>query len=477
MATFQYIDNQGRTRTVEADDANLALQNATDIARTSGVQLVNQTPQINLSQIQDTTPTQLPQQEQPPVVPPPNFLTTSQIEQTPEDELRQKRTALETEIQTLEQQMANRTTTRNTALGDAGVFDDMRSLTGLRDELRRVQDEEIAIPVRARQDLRGTGATVREFQQRTTPQLENNLLEQLTASRRVSSLTDIINTNINIIDTQLQAQNEREDFIYSQKQKQLQTIETVYGNILTERQKMAVEERKQQWALELETIKSENDLKSSIVKNIISNGGSVSGNPLDMSVGQLSSISSRLAKSLTSAVSVAAMDKDKDIGVLRGLQDLENAINLYEQKVNKYGVVNARNPNSAILDSTYQNALQAYRRAVDLGALQGADIQLVEAAIRPAVDRSLLGRKSNTKLETGVVNSINTAREVIESNRNNLVQTVATKQPTWVGTPYFQDVTGINPGNVSYNQAQSLLGSIPSSNVGSTPQFFSNIKI
>lgn len=235
----------------------------------------------------------------------------------PEEQLSRTATAISNEITALEEKMANRQSQRNDLLDDAEVFDDMRALNELKAELRSAQDRDIEIPIEARQKLRGRQATKTEFNQETSPKLEQNLLRTLAASRNVSALTDTINTNIQIIDSQIEAETIRDEFLYKQKQQRLEKVEQVYGNIITEKQKLALEDKKFQNELILEGIKTENSLRSDLIKDIAKKGvGGVQLQGLmNASVDELLTFSSNLSSpSRWSEMSFeeAAMTLDKE---------------------------------------------------------------------------------------------------------------------------------------------------------------------
>lgn len=179
---------------------------------------------------------------------------------------------LQDEITTIEERMANRSADRNAALDTAGVFDDLRKLNESKARLREAQDREIEIDVKGRQKLRGNQATKTEFDQLTRPDLEKNVLEQLAASRETSRLTDDINTNINIIDSQIDALTKQDEFLYKQKQSRLDTVTKIYGDIMTEEQKRLAEERKFGYDVALEGLKTENTLRSDLLKDIAKKG-------------------------------------------------------------------------------------------------------------------------------------------------------------------------------------------------------------
>lgn len=258
MATYKYIDRQGQEQTVEAATVPEALSRANNIAPNSGLELI-QAPQgdtINLGQI-DTSVVPLPNAALQPApapapIQPTPFATVPQVQETEEERLLRRRSELGTEISALESRISTSAQRRDTALTEAGVFDDIRRLNELKAEQRRIQDREIEIPIEARQDLRGRRATTTEFQQRTTPQLENQALEALAASRNVSALTDIVNTNLAVIDSRIQAEKEADEFLYTNRIQQLNTIESAYSTLLSDRQKAMLEEQKALAALSKE---------------------------------------------------------------------------------------------------------------------------------------------------------------------------------------------------------------------------------
>lgn len=208
---------------------------------------------------------------------------------TPEGKLENTAKTIADEIATLEEKMSKREQNRTTALDEAGVFEDMQTLNGLKDQLRTAQDRGLEIPIEGRQKLRGQQATKTEFNQLTNPALEKNVLEQLSASRATSRLTDTINTNIAIIDQTIKAETEADEFLYTQKQKRLETVQSIYGDIMTEKQKQAAADQKFQYDLLLEGVKSDNSLRSDLIKEIAKKGvtGGQLGDVMNMSIDEL----------------------------------------------------------------------------------------------------------------------------------------------------------------------------------------------
>lgn len=288
MARFRYIDNEGRQRTIEAIDAQTAISSAVNIAPNSGVFLdtANSISPILKDGVDLSMVGNVGAIVPVPVAPPPitqvdsfvspkalsvvsfrdnpdgtttNFLSDGTSETgrlsvgannegtfTPQQgsTLSSGISSVRNEIKIIEDRMAIRSAQRVDALEGAGVFDDMRRLNKLNADLRLAQDRQLEVPIEQRQALRGRGATLTEFEQATRPELEKAALQELISSRSSTRLTDTINTNIKIIDTKINAEKERDEFIYKQKQDYLKTLETNYANIITEQQKIAFEERK-----------------------------------------------------------------------------------------------------------------------------------------------------------------------------------------------------------------------------------------
>lgn len=189
-------------------------------------------------------------------------ITTPQ-DTTGADDLTSRIGTLQKEITDLETSISNRSTNRQSAYQEAGIFDDIRTLNELKTNLKKAQDEEIAIGIEAEDRLEGRGATITEYGQTTSGDLRENLLKQLTASRQVESLTNIINTNTALINQKVDEQYQSDVFLLDNKNKRLDNIVKSYGDIMTENQKANLEAVKQQNAIELENIKFKNDLMKS----------------------------------------------------------------------------------------------------------------------------------------------------------------------------------------------------------------------
>lgn len=318
MAKYQYATKDGQLKTIDAESASAAMAQVkgfADAAANTGVIAVLDNPAskvitkdgaVDVSKVPaaasdvqpfaetTTTPTTTS-------TPPPAFLdVSSDNPDTALTNLARSATAIQSDITDLEAKMANRANERNQGYQDAGVFDDMRQLNKLKDELRTAQDRQTEIPIESRQNLRGRQATKTEFAADTRPKLEDAALQELTASRATSRLTDTINTNIAIVDSRIQAETDADQFLYTQKQKRLADITTVYGNIMTEKQKAAAQEAQFQNDLVLENIKTTNSLRSDLIKDIAKKGigGTQLQGIMNASVDELLQFSAQLSSSV-----------------------------------------------------------------------------------------------------------------------------------------------------------------------------------
>lgn len=201
----------------------------------------------------------------------PNTPTT----QTQED----PRIKLQEEIDALGLNISKKESQRTADYEDNGIFEDVQQLNQLKDKLRAAEDKQIAIPIEERQRLRGHGATKTELAQSTRPQLENAALEALTASRQASGLSDVISTNIAIIDQRLEAEYEEKKYVYDTKINQLQKIEKLHSDILNADQASALERQKFSQNVQLESLKTDNSLRNDLIKELVKQG--VSGVELE----------------------------------------------------------------------------------------------------------------------------------------------------------------------------------------------------
>lgn len=186
---------------------------------------------------------------------------------------------------------------------------------------------------------------------------------------------------------------------------------------------------------------------------------------------QLANVYSTIAerKSATNAAKIdtpesGAMDKDPDFKKIKGNSELKAALTEYQRAVEEAGgAVRSNNPKSGTLENKYGAVLQAYRAAVDLGALQGADIALVDNVIKKAVydnvgfwgtvgSLGIANAVRDSRNTRAVNNSIKSAFDTIDTTNQRLTGILATKNPSWLETPYYQAVT---TGSIPNSQSQS----------------------
>lgn len=195
--------------------------------------------------------------------------TLTPVEVTPSEDqnnvkaLLDESNKLQTEITSLEQSIADKSKNRQSAYEEAGVFDDIKRLNELKDTLK--------VKLEERQKLRGTGATSTEFAQATTPRLEKNYLES-------AALSNIVTANIAAIDQQIQDKYDTDTFLLESKNKRLDNITKTYGDIITSEQNARLEQAKQANLIELENLKTFNEITKNAAAEAIKKGA----NPNDV---------------------------------------------------------------------------------------------------------------------------------------------------------------------------------------------------
>lgn len=290
---------------------------------------ITQSPNIDMAFVPENVPTVPEKRDEfdtivQEIVPTPIETPTIQtVEQTKEtqDPLIARQAQLQEEIKAMEEAMARRTAVRTEELDVAGVFADMRKLNDLRAQLKEAEDRSTEIPLEAKQRLRGTGATKTEFAQTTLPELEKSALSELVASRQVSRLTDTINTNIAIIDQQLKGINDQQDFVYKQKQQELENVQKIYGDIMTEAQKARAEEAKLVNDITMAQFKWELDYKGDMLKKMAENGVDTTG----LVNAPLSTIQDRYAETSGGANIIKISDNDAKLQSIEKLLSPEMA--------------------------------------------------------------------------------------------------------------------------------------------------------
>ena len=187
-----------------------------------------------------------------------------------------ERDTLVNEIATIEKRLAGSADDRNAELKTKGVFDDLRRLNELKGYLLESQDASIEEPLRARSDLRGTGATTREFQNRVANPLEVSALNELERSRAVQSQALIYQANADAINSYFDQRNAADQFAYQTKQARLNSIDENYASILTEQQKTLLEEKKFNNEFLLKEQEFQNDLFKTALESSIAAGADMS---------------------------------------------------------------------------------------------------------------------------------------------------------------------------------------------------------
>ena len=300
----------------------LVIPGQTAISTQGQASPITQSPNIDMAFVPENVPTVPEKRDE--IVPTPTEVPTIQTTEQPEetqDPLVARQTQLQNEIKAMEEAMARRTAVRNEELDVAGVFADMRKLNDLRAQLKEAEDRAIEIPLEAKQRLRGTGATQTEFAQTTLPELEKSALSELVASRQVSRLTDTINTNIAIIDQQLKGINDQQDFVYKQKQQELENVQKIYGDIMTEAQKARAEEAKLVNDITMAQFKWELDYKGDMLKKMAENGVDTTG----LVNAPLSTIQDRYAETSGGANIIKISDNDAKLQSIEKLLSPEMA--------------------------------------------------------------------------------------------------------------------------------------------------------
>ena len=254
--------------------------------------------------------------------------TTTETTKSTEDPLFARQTQLQEEIKAMEEAMAKRTAVRTEELDVAGVFADMRKLNDLKAQLKEAEDRAVEIPIEAKQRLRGTGATQVEFAQTTLPELEKSALSELVASRQVSRLTDTINTNIAIIDQQLKGINDQQDFVYKQKQQELENVQKIYGDIMTEAQKARAEEAKYNNQVSFEWEKANIDMIKDAKDKAIQAGANITDVVNAVNNGDLSKLYSLSGNTQMTPeeISESSGRVDKIQGMLDNIQGLRASV-------------------------------------------------------------------------------------------------------------------------------------------------------
>ena len=182
---------------------------------------------------------------------------------------------------------------------------------------------------------------------------------------------------------------------------------------------------------------------------------------------------------------VKAMDADPEFMKLKGNSELRVALKSYESAVKEDGAKRKGRPDAAKLDALYQEVLQAYRAAKNLGALQGPDFALVEDAIKRAtfektdtgqlLNIPTFGIASGIKKEVtrrSVIAGIDTAFDAIDRNNKRLNNVITAKNPNWVNTSYYQTILEGESSEIEGMSNDTFLNLPSSSNIINNQQFY-----
>ena len=283
---------------------------------------ITQSPNIDMASVPENVSTVPEKRDE--IVPIPTEVPTIQTtEQTKEtqDPLVARQTQLQEEIKAMEEAMARRTAVRTEELDVAGVFADMRALNEKKAQLREAKSKQISVPLEAEERLSGRGATIAEFKQATYPELRKATLAELKSSLESQGLTDRINTNIAIIDQQLKGINDQQDFLYKQKQQELENVQKIYGDIMTEAQKAKAEQAKMLNDMSMAQFKWELDYKGDMLKKMAENGVDTTG----LVNASLSTIQDSYAKTAGGSSIIKVTDNDAKLETIEKLLSPEMA--------------------------------------------------------------------------------------------------------------------------------------------------------
>lgn len=186
---------------------------------------------------------------------------------------------LQAEIDAMGLEIARKEQSRTDEYEDAGVFEDVQKLNDLKAQLRTAEDRQLEIPIEERQKLRGKGATKTEFDQSTRPKLEDAALEALASSRAAQGYSDIISTNMAIVDQKVDGQFAEKEFFLKTKTERLEKIEKMHSDILSADRAEQLEAKKHLYALQLEGVKADSALKKDLLLNLAESG--ISGPQLE----------------------------------------------------------------------------------------------------------------------------------------------------------------------------------------------------
>lgn len=387
--------------------AGTAQQNNQLLSYLFGPKVVSPTS-INLGQVTPVTlvPT--------PITPATTAITVPEVPQAPvpapevpqaldqKTMLVQQMAETQSQIDQLESDIGNSANDRSKALDAAGVYDNLKQLNTLKDNLansqanlRDIQDQAVAIPLQALSDLRGRQGTKADFNNYTSQQIQDNALQNLASSRVSSRMADQVNSYANAINSQIVITNQQFDeqkankqFLYEQKSKYLTTLQTSYASITNEEQKEGLELAKSR----LENDKAVDDnfqkYKQSLLNDAIKNGDTegqtniLSAENMNDLITIAGDVNVTTKTAMVAQQSGNALDIIKQIdGLLDDKKGLESTVgpNIFSRN----SLYTGRNDYVAKLDNfTAENTLAKFSlvksQGVTFGALSEGELKLVE---------------------------------------------------------------------------------------------------
>lgn len=183
---------------------------------------------------------------------------------------------------------------------------------------------------------------------------------------------------------------------------------------------------------------------------------------------------------------VDKMQKDGDITKLEGISELKYALNNYKETVTAAGGAKRKGRAAAQpIENSYQEVLQAYRKAKDLGQLQGGDLQLVDSAIKEATygkgsafaggsSIPVIGAIQKSRSTKSAFSSIDAALSTVDKNIRRQTQFIGVTKPEYLDTTYFKtlvdpsllgeiggDITTADPNSFLQTGLQGMSESLP----------------
>lgn len=238
---------------------------------------------------------------------------------SPADEISSEIDKITAQKQSIEDDLNGIGDARNQELTNTGVYDKLKQLDKLNGDLRQAKNNQSLIPLQADLTLNQSGPTTKaDFASYTSPQLARNAISALTASTQAGALNDQINTQLAITNQKFDEKKANDQFMYTAKDKYLGTLQTAYSDIMTSEQTSALEDKKEQNALDLKNLDFNNGMLKDASTAAIKNGA----NPADVQAaidkGDLSEIYKLGLTKTTDA------DTTQSVDTVNNIQDMLN---------------------------------------------------------------------------------------------------------------------------------------------------------